>query len=78
MSIPICPSCHQPGHSRRTHRDCLMNAARLSIRTENEIIFVNNQEQRNHSSNDSGSLQQQSVSIISWDRERRKIVFINF
>ncbi|KAG2217964.1 hypothetical protein INT45_001398 [Circinella minor] len=60
MSIPICPSCHQPGHSRRTHRDCLLNAARLSICAENEIIFINDQEQRNHSSNDSGSLQQQS------------------
>lgn len=54
-----------------------MNPARLSIRTENETIFVNDQEQRNHSSNDSGSLEQQSVSNISWDREKRKNAIIN-
>lgn len=36
MSARICPTCHQPGHSRTSHRNCLANPKRLASRQQSE------------------------------------------
>ena len=44
MSTVICLSCNQPGHLRRSHRDCLNNPRRLATRAQNEAVFVEERE----------------------------------
>ena len=44
MSTVICPSCNQPGHLHRSHRDCLNNPRRLATRAQNEAVFVEERE----------------------------------